>query len=57
MIGAWFTVGISLASVALPGLLGAGGLVLGGLGVGALTLMGMCRGHYTDKKENKIFLI
>ncbi len=52
MIGAWCTAGIALASEALPGLLGMGGLVLGG--VGALTLMGMCRGHYTlIKKKTK----
>ena len=33
-----------------PGLLGAGGLVaVGGLGVGALTLMGQCRGMYNQE--------
>ncbi len=37
-------VGVSLLGSGGPGLVGVGGLVAGGLGLGALTLMGMCRG-------------
>ena len=46
-----------------PGLLGAGGLVaVGGLGVGALTLMGQCRGMYNQEcylkvKEHSLVII
>ncbi len=37
-------VGVGLLGSGGPGLVGVGGLVAGGLGLGALTLMGMCRG-------------
>ena len=36
--------GVGALAGGLPGLLGAGTLVAGGLGVGALTLLGICRG-------------